>query len=246
MTESYWSIVKANVSSGGAEHEEALNEWWNDHAGEYVARDGFSQGWRMRGAEHGGGIGSPPHRYHAVYEVDEIATFAAALRDGTDSHPGRPWGPWQEYVDEYVMDWERTYYRVVHRHVVDEDPGRFWACVKANLRLECPRHEREFDEWYSNKHMPEICSYPGVHRGWRLRVQPDSGDLGARRQTYWGAYEVDSPDDFAQARQDRADRGIEPWDGVWLPYVDDFEIHFYELLYRVSHEEAVGALGTSG
>ena len=245
MTSSYWSIVKANVTSEGADREDALNEWWNHHAAEYVARDGFSRGWRMRSTEHDGAIGSPPHRYHAVYEVDEIATFNAALEHGTESHPGRPWGPWQEYVDEYVMDWERTYYRVLHRHEADANPGHYWACVKANLRLEGPGQEREFDDWYSNKHMPEICSHTGVHRGWRLRVQPDPGDLGDRRQTYWGTYEVDSPDDFARARQDRADRGIEPWDGIWLPYVEGFEIHFYELLLAVGDEEA-GALGTSG
>ena len=41
MTGNYWSIVKANISPdapGGQTREDELNEWWNDHQGEYVEK----------------------------------------------------------------------------------------------------------------------------------------------------------------------------------------------------------------
>jgi hypothetical protein len=235
----WWSVVKANIAEEGADREEDLNEWWNDHLGEYVAKPGFKRGWRMRARDADGSIGAPPHRYHAIYEVDSVASFNRALDEGTDSHPGDPWGPWQEYVDQYVLDWERTYYRVISRHVSEDRPGAWWAVVKADVELADQEAEARFDEWYTGRHMPEICGYPGVHRGVRLEVEPDDNDLGNRRQRFWGVYEVDEPAAFAAARADRAERGIEPWDGIWLPLVSNFEISFYEVLVSTDHDEAV-------
>jgi hypothetical protein len=236
----YWSVVKANVAQGGAEREAALNEWWSqEHVPEYVALDGFRFGWRVRSLEADGQIGGSYHRYYAVYEVDQVSDFNGALEIGTRSHPGRPWGPWQDYVDEYVVDWERTYYRILHREKPDDDAGSYWAIVRANVILADPEQERAFHNWYSIKHMPEICAYPGVHRAWRLEVQPDENDLGPRRQQFWGVYQIDDPSSFAEARADRARRGIQPWDGVWQPYVHEFEITFHEIIYAISRPAAL-------
>ena len=238
MSNGYWSVVKANIADEGATQEDALNEWWNDHLGEYVARTGFRRGWRMRSRPAAGSIGTAPHRYHAVYEVDAVPTFNRALEEGTDTHPGEPSGPWQKYVDRYVLDWERTYYRVLARHVEEDRDGAWWAVVKADVELADADAATRFDEWYTAKHMPEICGYPGIHRGVRLEVERDENDLGDRRQRFWGVYEVDRPEAFAAAREDRAARGIEVWDGIWLPHVSNFEISFYEVLRSIGHEEA--------
>jgi hypothetical protein len=238
----YWAVIKANVAGSGSEREAALNEWWStEHVPEYVALDGFRHGWRVRSLEASGQIGKSYHRYYAVYAVDAVSDFNAALDMGTKSHPGRPWGPWQEYVDEYVIDWERTYYRILHREGPDGAAGGYWAIVRANVDLADDDQERAFDEWYSTKHMPEICSYDGIYRGWRLEVQPDENDLGPRRQRFWGVYQLDDPSSFAEARADRARRGIQPWDGIWMPYVRDFEITFHEVLYEIGRPAALAS-----
>lgn len=242
MNGNFWSIVKANISPdapGGQAREDELNEWWNDHQGEYVEKDGFTYGWRTQAshADHPGAIGAAPHKYHAIYEIDEISTFNRALDEGTISNPGDPWGPWQQYVDDYVLDWERTYYRVLKRQGT-ESIGDYWACVKFDIDLEGDAEEQEFDDWYSNKHMPEICGYDGINRAWRLEVEPDDNDLGNRRQRFWGVYQADSPDAFAASRQDRTDRGIEPFDGIWLPKISNFEISFCDLLNEIDHDTA--------
>jgi hypothetical protein len=90
--------------------------------------------------------------------------------------------------------------------------------------------------------MPEICAYPGIHRAWRLLVEPDDNDLGPRRQRSWGVYQIDDPSSFAAAREDRATRGIKPWDGIWLSSVRDFEITFHEVIYDVGKQAAVAAV----
>lgn len=239
MSGPFWSVVKTNLAPEGSSREQVFNDWWDDHAAEYVAKDGFLRGWRLRAIEHPGAIGSPAHRYLAVYEVEAISAFNRALEEGTESHPGDPWGPWQEYVDRYLLDWERTYYRLIGEREGDAGTGGFWAVVMVDFEDPDGLHEQRFDHWYDTVHLPEICSHPGVHRGRRLRVEPDANDLGPHRQRFWAVYEVDRPDSFAAARRDRADRGIEPWDGVWLPYVRNFEIAFYEVLMAVDHDEAV-------
>ncbi|MEW6991632.1 hypothetical protein AADZ91_13220 [Colwelliaceae bacterium 6441] len=249
MSGNYWSIVKANISPdapGGQALEDELNEWWSDHQGEYVEKDGFTYGWRARltAHDHPGVLGTAPHKYHAIYEVDEIAVFNKSLLDGTISNPGDPWGPWQSYVDDYVLDWERTYYKVLYRHEAKTGQGKFFACIKFDIALTDDKQESAFDDWYTNTHVPEICSYPGIYRAWRLEVAPDDGDLGNRRQRFWGVYEVDSPDNFAHARQDRTDKGIKPFDGLWLDKVINLEISFYDILYQIDHDTAKSSRGS--
>lgn len=236
----FWSVVKTNVAPDGAEREDEFNEWWDDHAAEYVAKEGFSFGWRLRALDHEAAIGQPSHRYLAVYEVDSVAAFNRALAEGTHSHPGDPWGPWQAYVDRYLLDWERTYYRLLGQAGTDvSQEGSYWAIVMVDLDDHGGARDAEFNRWYNEVHLPEICGYPGVLRGWRFRVEPDDNDLGPRRQRYWAVYELEDPGHFAAAREDRSNRGIEPWDGLWLPHIDNFQISFYEVLMRVDHRRAV-------
>ena len=48
----------------------------------------------------------------------------------------------------------------------------------------------------------------------------------------------DSPDAFAASREDRASRGIEPFDGIWLPKIRNFEISFCDILNEIDHDTA--------
>jgi hypothetical protein len=80
-------------------------------------------------------------------------------------------------------------------------------------------------------HFPELVSHAGFQGGWRLRVLPDAGDLGPRRQRYWAVYRVGSIDDFARARAERAARGLSPWDGLWRENLIDTRIDCYEMVH---------------
>jgi hypothetical protein len=232
----FWSVVKANITDEGRPVESAFSDWWSqEHVPQYTARPGFLFGRRLRAVTDPGQERIPDHKYLAVYEVVSVDAFNSALADGP------PWGPWHADIDRYVCDWERTYYRLLSIHEVDSGSGRYWAIVKLDFVEPIPGRESEFNEWYTNKHVPELCANPGFHRAWRLAVEPDDNDLGPRRQRYWAVYEVDSPADFTSARARRVEKGIRPWDGIWTTELQDIQMDHYELIYSVDHSDALRA-----
>lgn len=229
----FWAIIKANMTPAGRPREEEFSDWYSaEHVPEWVAKDGFSWGVRLRRTAVDGQIGEAEHKYLAVYGIDRVASFNVALAEGP------PWGPWDKDIDRLVCDWERTYYRVIY----EQDPGpaevgSYWALMKINLAPDAD--EAGFNSWYSEVHIPEITAHPGFHRAWRLQVEPDDNDLGPRRQEYWAVYEMDRPEALVEARQSRQDRGIPAWDGVWADDVRDVQLAFYEVICFVDRASAL-------
>jgi hypothetical protein len=230
----FWAAVKANITEEGRPSESAFSDWWSEeHVPLFTARDGFISGRRLRLADESAKDGSAEHKYLAIYEVDSIAAFNSAL------DAGPPWGPWHDEIDRYVCDWERTYYRVLSLHEVSGGSGQHFAIVKLDFAEEAASREAEFNDWYTNKHVPELCAHPGFHRAWRLSVAEDANDLGPRRQHYWAVYEVDSPSDFVRARANRVESGIQPWDGLWGPELLNIQMDHYEVIYAIGHKDAL-------
>lgn len=228
MGRRYWSVIRANVAEEGRDREDALVRWWADeHQPEYVAMDGFHLAWLARTVAHESAFGDPGQRYAAIYEIDGIDHFNAALAAGP------PWGPWEEFVGKWVLDWTRTYYRLLDQRSVSDAAGAYWTIVKSDVDLDGPEDEARFHEWYRETHVPELLEHPGFHRAWRLELFPDPTDLGPRRHRFWAVYEVDSPAAFAGARASRAERGIEPWDGLWLSQLRDWGVSYHEVVNRV-------------
>lgn len=222
-----WSVVKASISAQGRDREEEFNAWYNDqHVPEWVAKPGFRRGWRLRELDHPAQERAHVHGYYATYELDSVTAFNDAL---AQSH-GAPWGSWQEYVGSHLIDWERTYYRVLATIAPDEVDAPYWAIVKTDFHGS-EEEEQEFNRWYDERHLPELVSHAGFQGGWRLRVLPDAGDLGERRQRYWAVYRVRSIEDFARARQARAERGLPPWDGLWEDNLRDTRIDCYAMVH---------------
>jgi len=228
---SVFSIVRANVAAGAAEDAQEFLRWWADeHQPEYVAMDGFRRAWLLERVDHPHAHGEQGQAFTAVYEVDAIDDFHRAL------DAGPPWGPWQRYVDEWLVDWTRTYRAKTTEQAKDERAGAHWAVVAADFELETAAERRRFDAWYDERHLPELLANPGFHRAWRMRLTPHEGDLGARGHTFWAVYEVDSPDHFAAARQRRLEAGVEPWDGIWGERLRDWSISFHRVRNRVADE----------
>jgi hypothetical protein len=232
-----WSVVKASISEAGRDREEEFNAWYDEqHVPEWVAQPGFERAWRLRTLDHPTQEHPHVHGYYAVYELDSVAAFNGAL---ARSH-GAPWGEWQEYVGSHLIDWERTYYRVLAAIAPDAVDAPCWAIVKTDF-AGSDTEEREFNRWYDEVHFPELISHAGFQGGWRLQVLPDEGDLGPRRQRYWAVYRVRSIEDFARARSARAERGLPPWDGLWGENLLDTRIDCYAMI----HHEAPHTTATS-
>ena len=66
-----------------------------------------------------------------------------------------------------------------------------------------PDREDEFNDWYDNTHVPEICAVPGFVSARRYKVHgAAAGDTGA--PAYLAIYEIDADDLAAPAAELRA------------------------------------------
>jgi hypothetical protein len=53
--------------------------------------------------------------------------------------------------------------------------------------------EAEYNEWYSNTHIPEVCEVPGVVAARRYKIA-DPAQAGPATSTYIALYELDTDD----------------------------------------------------
>jgi hypothetical protein len=61
-----------------------------------------------------------------------------------------------------------------------------------------PDHEDEYNDWYDNTHVPEICAVPGFVSARRYKVHSPAGAEGApggaAAPAYLAIYEIDADD----------------------------------------------------
>jgi len=56
-----------------------------------------------------------------------------------------------------------------------------------------PDREAEYNDWYSNTHIPEVCEVPGVVGARRYKIA-DAAQAGPGVSTYLALYELDADD----------------------------------------------------
>lgn len=230
-----FTVVRADVAPEAGAREDEFVRWWaEEHQREYVAEPGFRRCWLLRRLDHPGAVGARPQRYSAVYEVDGVDEFNRVL----DAAP--PWGPWQRYVDTWLLNWERTYRTLLSTRARDGAQGAHWAIVTADVDLPTERDERDFHTWYEERHVPELLANPGFHRAVRLRLAPHDRDLGSRGHRFWAVYEVDDPDDFAGALRRRREAGQVAWEH-WADAVTDWSVSLHRVVNRIDADPADGA-----
>jgi hypothetical protein len=224
----FWAVIRCNLRDPRAADE--FNRWYNgQHAPRYIRQPGFCRGWRLEKLDHSAQRGDPGQRYLAVYEIESVADFNAALdRDLAESHPWEQW-------ETRIQDWGRTYYRNLtsfgDRLPPETGKGGYWTIVRVDLDGVDAAEEQAFSAWYDTRHVPEISAFPGFCRAWRLKLEPDDGDLGPRGQRYAAIYETDNADYLPTVR-----RGAVPWDGIWAKHIRNWEIGFYRKLYDYEWE----------
>ena len=64
-----------------------------------------------------------------------------------------------------------------------------------------PARVDEYNDWYANTHLPEVCAVPGFVAARRYRVRDESGE-----DRYIAVYDIDSDDLTAPLRDLRARR----------------------------------------
>jgi hypothetical protein len=216
----YWAVVRIGLVDTDRDAKE-FNRWYNEiHVPEFLEQAGIDHGWRTERVEHEHELGHLDERYAAVYRIDSIMSFEAAL----DASPtaGHSWMDWEGRV----TNWRRTFFEVIRTVERDDAAGRYWAIVRVNYVGE---HEDEFNRWYDEEHMPQVASNPGFHRAWRLRHEPSRSELGEEPFRYWAVYELDDPQNLVDALRDKA-----PWGGRWQGELTDWTRTYHRLLLELA------------
>jgi hypothetical protein len=215
-TQQFWAVVRISLVDTERDTAE-FNRWYDDiHVPEFVDQPGIDHGWRNEKIEHEHQLGEVDEQYAAIYQLDSVAAFQAAL----DASPtaGHSWMAWEGRVEK----WRRTFFRLLTAFERDAGKGGYWATVRVNYLGE---REAEFNRWYDEEHLPEVASNPGFHRAWRLRHEPSESELGEEPNRYWAVYEIDDPANLVEAL-----RGKTPWGGLWQNDVAGWTRTYHRLL----------------
>lgn len=100
----------------------------------------------------------------------------------------------------------------------DAPGGSAWVIVHVQARFDRRQVEDQFNRWYSETHVPELCANEGFTRNWRLRSQHRE----AARLSYWSIYEVRELDDWWRAIERRVEAGKRPFDGLWSDQIETY------------------------
>jgi hypothetical protein len=212
----FWAVVRISLIDTVRDEAE-FNGWYDEvHVPEFVEQPGIDHAWRIEKIEHGHELGETDEQYAAIYQLDSIASFQAAL----DASPtaGHSWFAWEGRVE----NWKRTFFRVLTAFEHDNGKGKYWATIRVNYAGE---HEAEFNRWYNDEHLPEVASNPGFHRAWRLQHETSESQLGENPHRYWAVYEIDDPQNLVEALRDK-----EPWGGRWQQDVASWTRTYHRLL----------------
>ncbi len=214
-----WSVVRVSLVDTDRDSA-AFNPWYdNVHVPEFLSQPGISHAWRTEKIESEHELGDLDEQYAAIYELDTIASFEAALDESPTA--GHSWFDWEGRVEK----WKRTFFRIRAAWEQNGGSGSHWAVVRANYVGE---REDEFNRWYDEEHMPEVASNPGFHRAWRLEHESSASQIGDARHRYWAVYEIDDPQNFVEAL-----RGKESWGGVWQHDVADWTRTYHRVLLEL-------------
>ncbi len=72
-----------------------------------------------------------------------------------------------------------------------------------------PAREDEYNEWYTNTHIPEVCAIPGIVRAQRYKVtEAEFVERNPSAPEYVAIYELDA-DDLAQPIKELAERAAD-------------------------------------
>ena len=64
-----------------------------------------------------------------------------------------------------------------------------------------PAREDEYNDWYSNTHLPEVCAIPGIVAARRYKVHDG---VGSPEHAYLAVYEIDADDVTGPVQELRA------------------------------------------
>lgn len=109
--------------------------------------------------------------------------------------------------------------------------GKYWCIVRVDFTE--PGLEEEFNDWYTNEHIPELLRRPGIYHAWRLSVEPAIASIGESGPKYLAVWEIEDPSAFDTEAFKRPPK----WGGRWQPYIANWTRVFYRVQADVERPE---------
>jgi antibiotic biosynthesis monooxygenase (ABM) superfamily enzyme len=134
-----------------AEHEADFNAWYDqEHIPQLLGVPGFQTGRRYQAVE-----GAP--KYVAIYQLaDENVLKSDAFRAVRESPTA-----WTKKITPHFRNTQRGVFRQIFSHGTPPQKDAEFALT---VRLNTPAdHEKEFNDWYNEDHIPALVGVPGVY-----------------------------------------------------------------------------------
>lgn len=134
-----------------AEHEADFNEWYDkEHIPQLLGVPGFLTGRRYQAVE-----GTP--RYIAIYQLaDENVLKSDAFRAVRETPTA-----WTKKITPHFCNTQRGVFRQIFSHGAEpQTAAEFVLTVRLNTPAD---HEKEFNAWYDEDHVPALVGVPGVY-----------------------------------------------------------------------------------
>lgn len=141
-------VVWTDIESA---YEADFNDWYDkEHIPQLLTVPGFQAAWRYQAAE-----GSP--KYVAIYQLaDEHSLNSDAFRAVREQPTA-----WTKKIMPHFRNTQRGVFRRIFSH---GSPASNEAEFVLTVRLNTPAdHEKDFNDWYNEDHIPALVSVPGVY-----------------------------------------------------------------------------------
>ncbi len=192
------------------EREDEFNAWYNtEHIAQITSIPGFLNGRRYMALE-----GIP--KYLALYEMQDETVAAGREFQQVLTHPT----PWSARMRAFYAPY-RSLQTCRLIFATGEPPARdasYLYIVKMDIAAE---FEQEFNEWYSQEHVPGLASTPGCLRARRFRAVEG-------KPKYMAVYELENPGVPSSAAWAKARDTA--WTERIRPHIQHLERRFYQLI----------------
>jgi hypothetical protein len=148
-------VVWTDIES---DYETDFNDWYDhEHIPQLLSVPGFQRGHRYQAAE-----GSP--KYVAIYQLaDENVLKSDAFRAVREQPTA-----WTKKITPHFRGTQRGVFRQIFSHgSPPPNNAEFLLAVRLNTPAD---HEKDFNDWYNEDHIPALVSVPGVYRARRYEA----------------------------------------------------------------------------
>lgn len=181
-------LLTVEVTPYVSREQDFINWYTNIHLGDVLECPGFINGRLQMAKEFRDGRG----KLLASYEIqsEDIDQTMAIRREMREEEKRR--GRYGNILDYFSHNWRDVLWRQIVRKVADKEHGlgvEKWVNLVETNCVD-PSREQEFNDWYTNIHLPDVLETPGFMAATRYEMK----EFRDGRGKYLTVYEIETGD----------------------------------------------------